>query len=149
MSETSVPAQALVDSNVLIALVDERDVWHAAAQQLLLSDSVRAMRLVYLDCVVAESLSTLGRRLEEKKRSIEFAALIDRLFILAPLDELVWVFPEAQTFFTPALGLMRQTFGKLNFNDALIVAACRGLEINTLLSFDPDFDDITDLIRLK
>ena len=39
--------------------------------------------------------------------------------------------------------------GRLNFNDALIVVACRELGIDTLLSFDADFDAIPNLTRLK
>ena len=45
--------------------------------------------------------------------------------------------------------LVQHTKGRLNFNDALIVVACRELGINTLLSFDADFDTIPDLTRLK
>lgn len=40
------------------------------------------------------------------------------------------------------------SFGKLNFNDALMVAICRELDIRHVLSFDRDFDTVPSLTRL-
>ena len=148
-SANPIKVRAIVDSNVLIALVSPTDSLHRAAHALVASALNSEIELLYLDCVVAESLSTVGRRLEEKKRMPEFGAAADALMALAPMHSLVWLFPEVRRLHDPVIALMRQTTGQLNFNDALIVVACRELGITTLLSFDADFDSIADLTRLK
>ena len=141
--------RAIMDSNVLIAHVNPNDSLHKAALALIELAAQAKLEVVYFDCVVAESLSVIARRLEEKKRMNEFGALADRLFEIAPEVDWEWLFPEAPRLFNTVIELMRQTSGQLNFNDALIVVACRELGINTLLSFDTDFDTIPDLTRLK
>ena len=143
------PNRALVDSNVLIAHVNTNDSLHKAALALVEMAAQAKIEVVYFDCVVAESLSVIARRLEEKKRMNEFGALADRLFEIAPEESLEWLFPEVPRLFDAVTKLVRQTSGKLNFNDALIVTACRELGIDTILSFDADFDTIADLTRLK
>jgi predicted nucleic acid-binding protein len=46
------------------------------------------------------------------------------------------------------LALIEQTKGELNFNDALIVIACRERRIPRLASFDADFDKVAWLKRV-
>ncbi len=143
------PKRAIVDSNVLIAHVNTNDALHKAALALIGVAAQAKIEVVYFDCVIAESLSVIARRLEEKKRMNEFGALTDKLFEIAPEESWEWLFPETPRLFNSVTKLMRETSGQLNFNDALIVVACRELGIDTLLSFDADFDAIPDLTRLK
>lgn len=58
-----------IDANVLVALTDKRDKWHRHA--VLLRDALVAAgaELVYFDCVVNETISVIGRRAEEQRRS--------------------------------------------------------------------------------
>ena len=141
--------RAIVDSNVLIAHVNPADSLHRAAVALIATATQAQFEIVYLDCSIAESLSVIARRLEEKKRMNEFGEFADKLFEIAPEEIWEWFFPEIPRLFNSVIETMRQTSGQLNFNDALIVAACRELGITTLLSFDADFDSIAGLTRLK
>jgi len=39
--------------------------------------------------------------------------------------------------------------GKFNFHDALIQIGAKEMNLQYIISFDEDFDEITDLIRIK
>jgi predicted nucleic acid-binding protein len=104
--------------------------------------------LSYLDCVVAEAISTAIRRLYEKGRLAEIEALFDRLNVQVPVDTITWVLPDVPRLYPEILDLMRSSSGALNFHDALIALACRERGVPAIASFDPDFDQVTWLRRL-
>lgn len=55
---TSQPAA--IDTNVLVALVDSRDQWHATAQALREALKARAAGLVFHDAMIAPGCKELG-----------------------------------------------------------------------------------------
>ena len=140
--------QTLVDTSVLVGLINPRDTWHGAA--VLLHDALQraGVELLYADCVVAEAISAAARRLHEKGHTTEVAALLDRAVRQAPLETITWILPDVPRLYPDILNLIRSTAGELNFNDALIALACRERSIPAIASFDPDFDQITWLRRL-
>ena len=71
--------QAVIDSNVLVAAIDSRDKWHRMAKSLAGALKAGQVNLIYLDCVVNETISVLARRTNEQKRPGEFASLLDEL----------------------------------------------------------------------
>ena len=139
----------LVDTNVLVALVDARDKWHD--QAILIRDALIATdaELVYFDCVVNEAVSVIGRRAEEQKRSDQFTRLLDSLAVTVPADSITWVSASGERLYPDVLDLCRSHEGRLNFNDALIALVTQELSIPTILSFDKDFDEIDWLERLS
>lgn len=137
-----------IDSSVLVALLDPRDVWRdqsVAIDSALLDAGITP---VYFDCVAMEAISAAARRLREKDRATEVPALIDRLNDRVPHKNLTWILPDVPTFYHPALEIMRASSGELNFNDALIALACREREIPAIASFDADFDRVDWLRRI-
>lgn len=58
----------LLDSSFLVALLDSKDTWHSVAVEIEGALPARVTR-VFLDVVIAETLSVLARRFEERKRS--------------------------------------------------------------------------------
>jgi len=137
-----------VDSSVLVALLDPRDVWRdqsVAIDSALLDAGITP---VYFDCVAAEAISAASQRLQEKDRATEVPALIDRLNDRVPHKNLTWILPDVPAFYHPALEIMRASSGELNFNDALISLACREREIPAIASFDSDFDQVDWLKRI-
>jgi predicted nucleic acid-binding protein len=77
--------KAAVDTNVLIAMVDGRDNWHTRTENFIERIELdQNMKLVYFDCVLNETLSVLGRRLEEQKRPNEFIGLAESVQKLIP-----------------------------------------------------------------
>jgi predicted nucleic acid-binding protein len=103
---------------------------------------------MYFDCVAAEAISTVARRLREKGRAAEVSGLVARLEALIPYDLLTWILPDAPRLYPQALDLIRVSSGELNFNDALIALACRERGIPAIASFDADFDRVAWLKRI-
>lgn len=125
----------VIDSNVLVGLLDERDTWHVAA-------------LVFLDCVISEVISVIARRVHEQKRSDQLEALLNRLTKLIPGDSITWVSSESEHLYDQVVELVRRSGGELSFHDALIALVCRERSIPTIISFDQDFDRVTWLTRI-
>ena len=105
-------------------------------------------KAVYLDCVLNEVISVLGRRFEERGRTNEFSAVLKKLKNLVPNRVITWVYPRVPEFYNEILNLIEEYKGKLNFHDALIALAAREMAIEGIVSFDSDFDEIAWLKRL-
>jgi predicted nucleic acid-binding protein len=140
--------QIVLDSNVLVALISGRDSLHAKAEALIRACQTARIELIYLDCVLSETLSVLGRRAEEQNRSDEFPTLVDHLESHVPSASIVWLTEHSRRYYTGIVALMRQSRGKLNFNDCLIALGCHELNLDAIISFDPDFDTVSWLNRI-
>ncbi len=137
-----------VDSSVLVALINPRDVWHKQAmalRQMLLNTNAE---LLYFDCVAAEAISVVVRRLHEKGQTAEVQIFLDHLESHIPHASLTWILPDVPRLYSEVLNLIRSSAGELNFNDALIALACRERKISAIVSFDADFDQVPWLKRL-
>jgi predicted nucleic acid-binding protein len=137
-----------LDSSVLVALLNPNDVWHNRAVALQEALAQADTTVIYFDCVVAESISAVARRLHEKGRGAEIAGLLERLETQVPRELITWVLPDVPSVYTEAIYLVRSSQGELNFNDALISLACRERQIEAIVSFDPDFDKVAWLRRI-
>jgi len=137
-----------VDSSVLVASLNVRDSLHEQALILEEALAVPVVQLTFFDCVVAESISVLTRRLHEKGRHGDLGDLLDDLAERVPVDEITWVLPDVREFYNDVIGLIRASSGALNFNDALIALNCQRRGIYALASFDADFDRVQWLKRL-
>jgi len=80
--------RVVLDSSVLVGLLNPQDTWsrqaHALRDALVEADA----NLVYFDCVIAEAASTAVRRLHEKGKHAEVDALLDRLHAQTPSNAL-------------------------------------------------------------
>jgi len=139
----------VVDSSVLVGLINPRDHRHTQAMKLRDALVAAGVELVFFDCVVAEAISAVVRRLEEKNRSGEVKTMIDRLAGQVSQDSICWVLSDVPRLFQEILHIIRSSSGTLNFNDALIALACRERDIEAIASFDGDFDQVDWLRRLS
>ncbi len=142
--------QVVLDTNVLVALVDRLDKWHAGAEALREAFRAENAGLVYFDPVINEALSVLARRaIEQKRPREEISDLLDALMDLVPKEAITWVSSETQRLYDQVVALIRNTSGELNFHDALIALNCRLCGIRVLASFDRDFDQVEWLTRVE
>ncbi len=141
--------EVVVDTNWLVALVDSRDKWHTRAHEIARTLAAQQAQLVYLDCVLNETISVLARRAEEQKRVGELASLLESTCGQVPETQIVWASLETRRLYAEIVELVQRTQGALNFHDALIALLCREWRITTLVSFDEDFDRITWLTRIS
>lgn len=138
----------VIDSSVLIGLLNPTDHWHEQTLALFEGMQSDTIELLYLDCVIAESVSTILRRLAERGQMDEVGALFERLNTYAPERDIAWTLPEVPELYSDVLALMRSTSGELNFHDALIALICRKYQIPFIASYDRDFDQIPWLKRI-
>ena len=138
-----------IDTSVTVGLLDSRDHWHSAAISLQAALIGSGFAPVYFDCVVTEAVSTLARRLRERRREIELPSLWNLLATALPEDTLTWVLPDVPRLYGQIMDLTRTSEGELNFNDGLIALACRERHIEALASFDRDFDRLSWLKRVS
>ena len=145
---TKPESRIAIDASVLVGLVNPRDTWHRQATALQAALQQAGYIPVYFDCVIAEALSAVLRRLYEKKRSGEIEILLTRFEEIFPPERLNWLFPDVPRLYGDILALVRQSGGELNFNDALIALGCRERAIEAIASFDADFDRVPWLHRV-
>lgn len=139
---------AALDTSVLVGLMNPADVWHAPARQLTTALANADWSVIVFDCVVAEAVSVLTRRLHEKGRTAELTAVLTRIQTQFPATAVTFILPDVPQLYTAVLQLMQATQGALNFNDALITLACQQRTILHIASFDSDFDTLPWLQRL-
>jgi predicted nucleic acid-binding protein len=137
-----------LDTNVVVALVDDRDTWHGTA--VARRDALLEIhaQLVYFDCVFNETIGVIGRRTVEQKRPEQFDRLLDRRTALLPPASRTWVGGAAQQWLREITRLCRESHGALNFHAALIALACQNLAVRFLVRVDPDVDHLVWLTRI-
>lgn len=140
---------SVIDANVLLALIDEKDKWHSKAALLAEGLNRKNWDVVYLDCVLNEVVSVLGRRLEERQESQSFLSTLSKLEELVLTEEIDWAYPTVPETYADILELVKETEGKLNFHDALIVLFMKDHALKDIASFDADFDQISGIVRLS
>jgi predicted nucleic acid-binding protein len=138
----------VLDSSVLVGLLAPDDVWHTQAVALWATITAAGHSAVYFDCVAAEAISVIMRRLYEKGRTTDVEAVLDRLQAQVPSTLITWILPDVPGLYHEVLRLIRGSLGALHFNDALIALACQRRGIPAIASFDPDFDQVSWLHRL-
>lgn len=79
----SMTNRVVLDTSLLVALVDARDKWHDAAMAIKAALKTSEAGLVYLDPVINETISVLARRLQEQRRVERFESLLDKVEELA------------------------------------------------------------------
>jgi predicted nucleic acid-binding protein len=132
-----------IDTSVLIGLLDPKDVWHEPAIALKQALKAHSADVAVFDCVLAEAISTMARRIHEQRRTADLDRLVARLLTDYPTEDILWILPDVPVLYAEIVELVRSSHGELNFNDALIALSCRYREIPLLASFDRDFDQLS------
>ena len=137
-----------IDTSVLIGLLDPKDAWHGQAVAIKQAMQAHGADVAVLDCVLAEAISAMARRIHEQRRTSDLNQLVSRILIDYPTDDVLWVLPDVPVLYAEVIELVRASGGELNFNDALIALSCRYRDIPLIASFDRDFDQVTWLKRI-
>jgi predicted nucleic acid-binding protein len=137
-----------IDTSVLIGLLDPKDVWHRPAMALQQAFKRHDVHVAVFDCVLAEAISTMARRIHEQRRSADLDQLLAQIVNDYREEDILWVSPDIPALYAEIIELVRFSRGELNFNDALIALSCRYRSIPFLTSFDRDFDQVSWLKRV-
>lgn len=140
--------QIAIDTSLLIGLLDPKDIWHSQAFVVKRALQARGADVAMFDCVLSEAISTLARRIHEKRRTADLDRLVARILADYSKDDILWVLPDVPTLYIEIVELLRSSGGELNFNDSLIALPCRYRGIPLIASFDSDFDRVPWLKRV-
>ncbi len=138
-----------IDTSLIVGLLDKKDVWHGKARELYNFLKQQKAKIVIFDCVLAETISTLCRRIHEKRRDDDLSNLIDKFLENFPTKVITWLNYDIPILYDEIIELIRSSHGELNFNDSLIAISCRIRKISFLASFDTDFDTIDWFKRIS
>lgn len=105
--------------------------------------------VVYLDCVLGECVSVIARRMKEQGRGEQIPHMVDELGSRIPDSDITWASSEWHRLYRDILGIVKQTSGALNFNDALIGLLCKEWGVGTIASFDRGFDILNWVTRMS
>lgn len=142
------PESVGLDTSFVIGLLDDRDLWHVQASELQASLQASGFEPIIFDCVLSEVISTLARRIHEKRREADLDALVDGIRRQFPVECITWSYPDLPTLYEQVIDLVQQSAGELNFNDALLALSCRDRGVLLVASFDEDFDRVGWLKRI-
>lgn len=137
-----------IDTSLLVGLLDPKDKWHTTASNLQEALQKQQAAVAIFDCVLAEAISTIARRMQEQGRDVEFTEVVDRIASDYPRERILWILPDVPNLYLEILEIVHSSRGELNFNDALIALSCRDRDIPYLASFDRDFDRLSWLTRI-
>ena len=60
--------RVIIDTNIFVALIDEKDKWHMQARIISNVLKEKKSELIFFDCVINEAVTVMGRRLEGYQR---------------------------------------------------------------------------------
>ena len=96
-----------IDTSVLVGLMNPTDHWHPTAVQLSGAIQTAAWQLVLFDCVIAEAVSVLARRLHEKKKTAQVTAVLTEIENRFPPESLTYTLPDVPQLYAAALQLVQ------------------------------------------
>lgn len=141
--------EVILDSSYVVAFIDAEDRWHQQASSVHDALKNRDALAIYFDCVLNETLSVIGKQLEQRGKSEGFGDVLTEVQQFLLLEHITWIYPEAKRWFPTVLALMQAHRGKLNFHDALIVLAAKEMGVRHIVSFDADFDEVEGIQSVR
>ncbi|MFQ5730041.1 MAG: type II toxin-antitoxin system VapC family toxin [Waddliaceae bacterium] len=129
-----------MDTNVLVALLDAKDIHHKRAVGLVTSLEDEQRDLLLADCIVGEVYTVFARRCVE--RNYSFSEVVSTIKNQLESIETLKAYPLVNEIHNGIVELMVQTNGRLNYHDALIAIVMRERRIESIATFDEDFKEI-------
>ena len=120
------PEEIVLDANVLVGLADEHDSCAANARDIVRSLRARGAEPVLADFLVGEALSALCRRFAERATlGLEPDLVFARYLRAEQTGQIRRLAAEGYARFDRVLAVVRETGGRLNVHDAMIVVLQR------------------------
>lgn len=137
--------QYFLDSNVLIALMDERDALHGQAVRVMAELENSAAEFFFSDVVINETLSVLAKRCEAKKNEAAFQILAEEFRKQISNRPILCLYGLLPSHYHQIIDSMIASRGLFNFHDCLIILFLKEIKEICLVTFDQDFHRLTSL----
>lgn len=125
----------LIDSNFFIALINRKDQWHDKSKRII--DKIEHQEKMVTDGVITEAITLTGSLLGGKIASTLYNNIKDNYKIHT-------------TYHLYDKGMITHLKydGKLSLVDALLLETMKELKINKIVTFNKDFDNKNNIIRI-
>ena len=124
-----------VDASYIIALIVEKDQWHADALKLL--EKLKSEDKIITEALIIESLNLIGRCHGGKVGYLTFKYIKDNFTIF-----------KSDTLLEESIRYYLMYDGTLSLADCTAIHAMKENGIHEILSFDDDFDKVDGIIRI-
>lgn len=142
--------EVVLDANVIVGLLDSRDVLHDRANTLLLRLKAERAISVLLDFLVAEALSVICRRATQRRTSPpDLARVVGQHISLWFEQGEITPAPSEATDFIGTCEIAVSSDGLLNFNDARLVLLQRRGVIGPVTSFDESLCAVENFVSVS
>ena len=132
-------ADVVLDANVLIAHFDQHDSLHGQASALLQSLREREHDVQLLDFVMNEAVSVLCRRAAQRSTyPPELETILGKILVLYDDGEIEFLSGQIEQHFRSIIEVVRESSGRLNFNDATLCVLQRQGVIAEVATFDQE-----------
>ncbi len=135
--------RVVVDTNVIVALIDNKDIHHTKALNFIIKLEDDNNNFIIFDCVVNEVFSVLARRSLQRGYSFKLAA--EKFNIEMKKFEITRVYPLIDQMHDSIVNFMILNNGILNYHDSLICLAMKHKKIKNIVTFDKGFNNIEGL----
>lgn len=136
----------ILDTNVLVSIIDENDKWFSTTLKILSKFSLKA-NFVILDIVINEAINVLAKRFESKNQTDNFIIALSKIEAIY-FNKILWISENIREYKSSILYLLKTHKGILNFNDSFIVSYMQNNNIYNIFSYDKDFDLISSIKRI-
>lgn len=138
-------AEVVLDANVIVALLYAADSQHARAVELTDRLEAEGHDVVLVDFLVFEALSVLCRRAAQRKTAPpDLNAAVAMMRNWFDNGEVRFLAREQERLAASVLDIVADSAGVLNANDALLVALQHEAAIDTLATFDRNFELVAE-----
>ena len=133
-------SKIVVDTNVLVALLDSKDVHHQKAVRLAQRLENEKRQILLMDCILVELYSVIARR--SRERGYDFSLIFPQIMEIEEMYDIIMAYDYRTRLHTKALNLILLSGGALNYHDALISLVMKRKRIKQIATFDKDFATI-------
>jgi len=125
----------LIDSNFFIALINENDQWNKRAVEIL--KQIKDEEKIVADVVILESISMIGKLFGGEIAKALYDNIKDNYAIHTTTH-----------LYNKAMKAYLNYDGVLSLTDMLLIEYMKEIEINELVSFDSEFENVEGIKRI-
>ena len=133
-------SKIIVDTNVLVALLDSKDVHHKNAVRLAQRLEKEGKQILLMDCILVELYSVIARR--SRERGYDFSQIFPQIIEIEEMYDVIMAYDYRARLHTKVLNLILLSGGALNYHDGLIGLVMKRKRIRKIATFDRDFATI-------
>ena len=142
--------EVVLDANVIVALLYAADSQHLRAVELAERLEAEGNDFVLIDFLVFEALSVLCRRAAQRKTAPpDLSVAVATMRSWFDNGEVRFLAREQERLAASVLDVVIDSAGLLNANDALLVALQHEAAIDTLATFDRNFEHVAEFEHIS